>query len=91
VPHRERGAHGHWAFEADHHLSNGETKEFDCENLFSAVGINFGNVKQNQQLLLQKLNELVGQGYTIYSQTTGVFSQGDGNFGIFKTHYLLTK
>lgn len=55
------------------------------------MGINFGNVKQNQQLLLQKLNELVGQGYTIYSQTTGVFSQGDGNFGIFKTHYLLTK
>ncbi len=71
---------------------DGSQKEADLENLFSLVGINFKNIKQNEDKLLKTLKEYTGNGWKLDQVTSLTLSQNDtGAGGIFMTRYLLSK
>jgi hypothetical protein len=71
---------------------DGSQKESDLENLFSLVGINFKNIKQNEDKLLKTLKEYTGMGWKLDQVTSLTLSQNDtGAGGIFMTRYLLSK
>lgn len=71
---------------------DGSQKESDLENLFSLVGINFKNIKQNEDKLLKTLKEYTGSGWKLDQVTSLTLSQNDtGAGGIFMTRYLLSK
>jgi hypothetical protein len=71
---------------------DGSQKETDMENLFSLVGINFKNIKQNEDKLLKTLKEYTGSGWKLDQVTSLTLSQNDtGAGGIFMTRYLLSK
>lgn len=71
---------------------DGSQKESDMENLFSMVGINFKNIKQNEDKLLGTLKECTDKGWKIETVTSLTLSQNDsGAGGIFMTRYLLSK
>ena len=71
---------------------DGSQKESDLENLFSLVGINFKNIKQNEDKLLKTLKEYTGIGWKLDQVTSLTLSQNDtGAGGIFMTRYLLSK
>jgi hypothetical protein len=71
---------------------DGSQKETDLENLFSLVGINFKNIKQNEDKLLKTLKEYTGMGWKLDQVTSLTLSQNDtGAGGIFMTRYLLSK
>ena len=72
--------------------SDGSQKESDLENLFSLVGINFRNIKQNEDKLLKTLKEYTSIGWKLDQVTSLTLSQNDtGAGGIFMTRYLLSK
>lgn len=70
--------------------SNGELDEIKMENFFSAVGINFGNVRSNDKMITDKITEMAKQGWKLISVTPGVYS-ADKSTGIFITRYLFEK
>ena len=71
---------------------DGSQKESDLENLFSLVGINFKNIKQNEDKLLKTLKEYTSVGWKLDQVTSLTLSQNDtGAGGIFMTRYLLSK
>ena len=70
--------------------SEGSIKEIDMENFFSFVGINFGNVRKNDNMITDKINEMTGQGWELSSINSGVYS-ADKSTGIFITRYLFKK
>ena len=71
---------------------DGSQKESDLENLFSLAGINFKNIKQNEDKLLKALKEYTGNGWKLDQVTSLTLSQNDtGAGGIFMTRYLLSK
>ncbi len=62
------------------------------ENLFSMVGINFKNIKQNEDKLVSTLKYYTDSGWKIEHVTSLTLSQTEsGNGGIFMTRYLLSK
>jgi len=65
----------------------------DLLNFYSMVGINFKNIANNDQIIVQTINEWVAQGWELHTVTTGVQSPaGDkGGNGIFITRYLFRK
>ncbi|MBU0486471.1 MAG: hypothetical protein KKA07_17310 [Bacteroidetes bacterium] len=73
--------------------ADGKMEEVKLENFFSMVGINFGNIRSNDQMICQKITELAKQGWTLIFVTTGVESDAgkdDGN-GIYITRYMFKK
>lgn len=72
---------------------NGKQTEEDLINLFSMVGLNFKNIKDNEQTILNKLQSYTDKGWKIVSVTPLTISpaQGGGNVGLFMTRYLLSK
>lgn len=71
---------------------NGEMEETNMKNFFSAFGINFGNVRENDQMITDKVSTLYAEGWELVNTTSGVYSQGsDGGTGIFITRYLFRK
>ena len=71
---------------------DGSQKESDMENLFSMVGINFKNIKQNEDKLVSTLKYYTDSGWKIEHVTSLTLSQTEsGNGGIFMTRYLLSK
>lgn len=71
---------------------NGKMEEVKLENFFSMAGINFGNVRENDQQITNKISELTNNGWTLYNVTSGVYSGSDNNSqGIFITRYLYNK
>ena len=71
---------------------DGSQKESDLENLFSLVGINFKNIKQNEDKLLKTLKEYTGSGWKLDHVTSLTLSQNDTGAGeIFMTRYLFVK
>ncbi len=62
------------------------------ENLFSLVGINFKNIKSNENTLVKTLKEYTDAGWAIYQVTPLTLSPGEaGGQGIFLTIYLLSR
>lgn len=71
---------------------DGSQKESDLENLFSMVGINFKNIRQNEDKLVKTLKYYTDNGWKIEHVNTLTLSQTEsGNGGIFMTRYLLSK
>lgn len=71
---------------------NGTTIEKDLLNFYSLVGINFGNISNNDRLIVDKINEYTKDGWELYSVTTGVQSPSDkSSGGIYLTRYLFRK
>ncbi len=71
---------------------NGKFDEVKINNFFSMVGINFGNIRENDQTITNKIQELSNQGWELKHVTSGVFSGNEGNQnGIFLTRYLFSK
>jgi len=76
---------------------DGTVNEEKMENFFSMVGINFGNIRKNDQQITEKINNIVNDGWELVSVSTGVYPGGDGDkggtgaTGIFITRYLFKK
>jgi hypothetical protein len=68
----------------------GQLEEIKLENFFSMVGINFGNIRANDQTIAAKINQLSSQGWELTSVVTGSYS-ADKSTGIFLTRYLLKR
>lgn len=72
----------------------GTLVEKDLMNFYSLVGINFGNIANNDKLIVDKLNEYSSDGWELYEVTTGSStsqSNGSTSNGIFITRYLFRK
>ncbi len=71
---------------------DGSQKETDLENLFSLTGINFKNIKENEDKILKLLKTYTDDGWKIDYVTSFTLSQNDsGAGGILMTRYLLSK
>lgn len=70
--------------------SEGQLKETPLENFFSLTGINFGNVRQNDQAITDKITEMTKAGWALVNTTSGVYS-AEKSTGIFITRYLFRK
>jgi hypothetical protein len=71
---------------------DGSQKETDLENLFSMAGINFKNIKENEDKLVRTLKSYTDDGWKLDHVTSFTLSQNDtGAGGIFMTRYLLSK
>lgn len=70
----------------------GTKDEIDMKNFFSLAGINFQNINNNEQLILEKISQMNANGWELHSITPGVVSPGAGGpTGIFITRYLFRK
>lgn len=71
---------------------DGSQKEADLDNLFSMTGINFKNIKDNEDKLVKTLRSYTDDGWKLDHVTSLTLSQNDsGAGGIFMTRYLLSK
>lgn len=71
---------------------DGTQKEADLDNLFSMTGINFKNIKDNEDRILRTLRSYTDDGWKLDHVTSLTLSQNDsGAGGIFMTRYLLSK
>lgn len=69
----------------------GNKDEIDMKNFFSLGGINFGNINNNEQLILEKISQMNANGWELYNITPGVVSPSANSTGIFITRYLFRK
>ena len=80
----------------------GNLEEIKLKNFFSLTGINFKNVKNNDEMITDKVAELSGQGWELRDVTSGVYSSTSVSggtdlgmsanaTGIFITRYLFRK
>ena len=71
---------------------DGSQKEAELENLFSMTGINFKNIKENEDKIVRTLKTYTDDGWKLDHVTSLTLSQNDsGAGGIFMTRYLLSK
>ena len=71
--------------------ADGTQTESDMENLFSIVGINFKNIKENENQVLRTLKTYTDDGWKLEQVTPFALAPGEKNSGIFLTRYLLSK
>lgn len=70
---------------------DGTQEERELENLFSLTGLNFKNIKSNENHILNVLKTYAGKGWKLTSTVPLTLSPTQGGSGIFLTRYLLTK
>jgi len=75
---------------------SGTEIEKELKNFYSMVGINFGNISNNDRVIVERINEWSAEGWDLYSVSTGVQSpsvsdNGGSTGGIFITRYLFRK
>jgi hypothetical protein len=71
---------------------DGSQEEKDLDNLFSLTGINFKNIKGNENTILQTLKSYTDAGWKLMTVIPLTLSPNDkSGAGIFMTRYLLTK
>lgn len=71
---------------------SGKQKEVSLENLFSMAGINFKNIKENENTILSTLKDFTDSGWKLDHTTSLTLSPSEsGGNGIFMTRYLLSK
>ncbi len=68
----------------------GQMMEKELLNFFSLVGINFGNVQNNDRVIATRLNELSEEGWELFTVNSGVYGPGDKT-GIFITRYVFRR
>ncbi|MBP9690437.1 MAG: hypothetical protein KBE91_12540 [Bacteroidia bacterium] len=72
----------------------GTLLEKDLLNFYSMVGINFGNIANNDRSIVTKVNEWTNEGWELTNVTAGAqtnISNGSSSSGIFITRYLFRK
>jgi hypothetical protein len=57
---------------------NGQVIEKELKNFYSLVGINFGNISNNDEVIVTKLNEMSADGWDLFTVTTGSNQQSSG-------------
>ena len=70
---------------------DGSQKESDLENLFSLAGINFKNIKENEDKIVKVLKGYTDEGWKVDYVTSFTLSPSDNGLGIFMTRYLLSR
>ncbi|MFN4144341.1 MAG: hypothetical protein ACK4GN_00840 [Runella sp.] len=71
--------------------ADGTSDEKEMNNIFSLVGINFNNLKENETSIVQALKSFTDLGWQLVSVTPLTLSPNATNQGIFITRYLLKK
>lgn len=72
--------------------NSGEMEELKINNFYSAVGINMGNIYDNDVMVNSKLNEYAADGWILDFVNTGVQSPTDGGkSGIYCTRYIFSR
>ncbi len=73
-------------------MPDGTKSEEDLQNFYSMVGINFGNITNNNISITRKINDLVAQGWEFDKVMTGTQSPSENNSqGIFISRYFFKK
>ncbi|MEI7499872.1 MAG: hypothetical protein WCK84_05430 [Bacteroidota bacterium] len=73
-------------------MHDGTKTEEDMQNFYSMVGINFGNISNNNIAITKKINDLVTQGWEFDKIITGTQSPSDNNGqGIFISRYFFKR
>lgn len=70
---------------------DGTQKESDLNNLFSLAGINFKNIKENENDLVRTLKSYTDEGWKLETTTSFTLSQSESGQGMFMTRYLLSR
>ena len=70
--------------------ASGQMMEKELQNFYSATGINFKNVSNNDRVIVDNINSMTTEGWELFEVSTGVNSL-DGGGGIFITRYLFRK
>ncbi|MET0464408.1 MAG: hypothetical protein ABW007_14680 [Chitinophagaceae bacterium] len=72
--------------------ADGTQTDTELENLFSMTGINFKNIKENENKVVKLLKKYTDDGWKLDHVTPLTLSQNDtGSGGIFMTRYLLSR
>lgn len=74
--------------------ANGQVLEKELKNFYSLVGINFGNISNNDEVIVDKLNQMSADGWDLHTVTTGSNQQSSGGSssgGLFITRYLFRR
>ena len=69
---------------------SGKMEEEKLQNFFSVTGINFGNVRENDLKITDKVSKLTAEGWELYDVTSGVYGV-ENSTGIFITRYMFRK
>lgn len=71
---------------------NGTLVEKELKNFYSMVGINFGNISNNDAVIIGRVNEYIADGWDLVHINSGVQSPSVGNSqGIFITRYVFRR
>lgn len=71
----------------------GQLIEKDLKNFYSMVGINFGNIANNDRQIVDRINQCGTEGWELVQVSTGSHSQASesSSGGLFITRYLFRK
>jgi hypothetical protein len=69
---------------------SGQLEETKLENFFSMVGINFGNIKENDLAITKKIEQMSDEGWDLYQVSSASYG-ADKSTGIFLTRYLFRR
>ncbi len=69
---------------------SGKSQEVKMQNYFSMVGINFGNITENDQMIALMLGDMTSKGWELITTTPGVYS-ADKSTGLFITRYVFKR
>ena len=73
-------------------MPDGTKTDDDLQNFYSMVGINFGNITNNNIAITKKINDLVALGWEFDKVITGTQSPSDKNGqGIFISRYFFKR
>jgi hypothetical protein len=71
--------------------ADGSQTDTELNNLFSMAGINFGNIKENEDKVLRTLKQYTNDGWKIEQVIPLSLSPSQNSLGIFMTRYFLTR
>lgn len=72
----------------------GQVIEKELKNFYSMVGINFGNIANNDRAIVDRLNDYSTQGWELVQVSTGSqeqVSNGSSSGGLFISRYLFRR
>ena len=70
--------------------SQGKVSEVSLSNFYGFTGINFENVRQNNLIITDKVNDLARKGWELL-QVTSAAESSDKTTGIFITRYIFKR
>ena len=68
--------------------ADGTQLEADLNNLFSMAGINFGNIKDNEDKVLRTIKQYTNNGWKIEQIIPLSLSPSGNSMGLFMTRYV---